>query len=79
MYRRVREASVGEELSCQRERGNLVDPLAIAVLKNGDVVGQYREKSRQSVVPSYEAEHNLSSYILGVPGTQQICLREGWM
>ena len=26
MYRQVWEASVGEELTCQRKRGNLVDP-----------------------------------------------------
>lgn len=38
------EASVGEELSCQRERGNLVDSFAISVVKDGDVVGNLPQK-----------------------------------
>ena len=29
VYRRVWEASVGEELTCQRNRGNLVNPFAV--------------------------------------------------
>lgn len=39
------EASVGEELSCQRERGNLVDSFAISVVKDGDVVGNLPQKN----------------------------------
>ena len=46
VYQQVWEASIGEELhlTCQRERGNLVDPFAVAVLTNGDVVGHILQK-----------------------------------
>ena len=44
VYRRLWGASVGEELSCQRERGNLVNPFAVTVLENGDVVGHIPQK-----------------------------------
>ena len=37
-------ASVGEELPCQRENGNPVDPFAVAVVKSGVTVGHIPRK-----------------------------------
>ena len=39
VYKDVWEASVGEDLSCQRESGNSADPFAVAVVKNDMTVG----------------------------------------
>ena len=38
-YKDIWEASVGEELPCQREIGNRADPFAVAVIKSGQTVG----------------------------------------
>ena len=38
-YKDIWEASVGEELQCQREIGNRADPFAVAVIKSGQTVG----------------------------------------
>ena len=38
-YRGVWAASIGEELPCRRERGNAHDSFAVAVKKDGRVVG----------------------------------------
>ena len=35
VHKDIWEARVGEELSCEREIGNSMDPFAVAVVKNG--------------------------------------------
>ena len=39
IYKDIWEASVGEELPCQRESGNRADPFAVAVVRSGVTVG----------------------------------------
>ena len=44
IYKDIWEASVGEELPCQRESGNRADPFAVAVVKSGVTVGHIPRK-----------------------------------
>ena len=44
MYKDIWEASVGEQLPCQRENGNRADPFAVAVVKSGVTVGHIPRK-----------------------------------
>ena len=44
IYNDIWEASVGEELSCQRENGNRSDPFAVAIIKSGMTVGHIPRK-----------------------------------
>ena len=44
MYKDIWEASVGEQLPCQRENGNRADPFAVAVVKRGVTVGHIPRK-----------------------------------
>ena len=39
LYKDIWEASVREELLCQRENGNHADPFAVAIVKSGVTVG----------------------------------------
>ena len=39
VYQVVWEAAVGQVLPCQRERGNVHDPYAVAIVDKGVVVG----------------------------------------
>ena len=40
VYRDIWSSVLGEELPCQRETGNISDPIAVSVLKDGiDVIG----------------------------------------
>lgn len=44
VYRHIWEAAVGEELVCQRETANLSDHYAVAVVKDGVIVGHLPKK-----------------------------------
>lgn len=39
IYRDIWQATVNEELACQREIGNAADPFAVAIIKSGVIVG----------------------------------------
>ena len=39
IYQELWAAAVGEDLTCQRERGNTADPYAVSVIKDGTIVG----------------------------------------
>ena len=39
VYKDIWEARVGEELSCEREIGNSMDPFVVAVVKNDVTIG----------------------------------------
>ena len=39
IYKKIWSPVIGEKLNCQREPGNRKDPFAVAVLKNGNIVG----------------------------------------
>ena len=39
IYKKIWSPVIGEKLNCQREPGNRQDPFAVAVLKNGNIVG----------------------------------------
>ena len=43
-YRELWDAVVGEELGCQRERGNATDMYAVAVIKDSTIVGHLPRK-----------------------------------
>ena len=43
-YKDIWGAALGEVLQCQRERANRHDPYAVAVVKDGDVVGHVPRK-----------------------------------
>ena len=44
IYRELWDAVVGEELECQRERGNATDMYAVAVIKDCTIVGHLPRK-----------------------------------
>ncbi len=44
VYKDIWDASVGESLPCQRERGNRADPYAVAIIKGGVTVGHVPRK-----------------------------------
>ena len=44
VYKDAWDASIGEELSCQREADNYADPFAIAIIKDGNIVGHIPRK-----------------------------------
>ena len=44
VYRDIWEASVGEQLPCEREGGNGADPFAVAIKRSGAVVGHIPRK-----------------------------------
>ena len=44
VYRRIWEAAINEELVCTREPQNSTDCYAVAVIKDGRIVGTYPEK-----------------------------------
>ena len=44
IYKDIWEASIGEELPCQRESGNRADPFAVAVVRSGVTVGHIPRK-----------------------------------
>ena len=58
--------SVGKELTCQRELGNLVDPFAVASLKNGDVVGHIPWKI-SSVCCTFLRNRTITRRVIGSP------------
>ena len=66
MYWWVLEASVSEELTCPKERGNLVDPFAVAVLKNGDVVGHILRKI-SSICCTFLRNGPITCRVIGSP------------
>ena len=39
IYQQLWTAAVGEDLTCQRERGNTADAYAVSVIKDGTIVG----------------------------------------
>ena len=39
IYQEQWEATIGEELECQRERGNAADAYAVSVIKEGVIIG----------------------------------------
>ena len=39
VYKKLWEVAVGEELECKREPSNLMDRYAIAVVREGNVIG----------------------------------------
>ena len=39
MYKDIWDSHLGEELACRRERNNIHDPFAVAVLKSDVIVG----------------------------------------
>ena len=39
IYQEQWEAAIGEELECQRERGNAADAYAVSVIKEGVIIG----------------------------------------
>ena len=43
-YKHIWAAVYGEELPCEREAGNQVDAFAVAVMKDGTVVGHVPKK-----------------------------------
>ena len=45
IYNDIWEASVGKELSCQRENGSRSDPFAVAIIKSGVTVGHIPGKN----------------------------------
>ena len=57
-YKDIWAAVYGEELPCEREAGNRVDAFAMAVMKNGMVVGHILKK--------------ISSILLFVPMSRRI-------
>ena len=44
IYRETWDAAVGEELECQRERGNGTDMYAVAVVQDSTIVGHLPQK-----------------------------------
>ena len=44
IYKDSWDASIGEELSCQREAENYTDPFAVAVMKDDNIVGHVPRK-----------------------------------
>ena len=44
MYKDSWDASIGEELSCQREAENYTDPFAVAVMKGNNIVSHVPRK-----------------------------------
>lgn len=44
VYRNVWSSVLDEELPCQRETGNISDPFAVSVLKDGVIVGHVPRK-----------------------------------
>ena len=44
IYSDIWEASLGEQLPCERESGNGADPFAVAVKRSGAVVGHIPRK-----------------------------------
>ena len=38
------EAAIGEELECQRERGNATDAYAVSVIKEGVIIGHLPQR-----------------------------------
>ena len=65
VYKDVWEASVGEDLSCQRVSGNNVDPFAVAVVKNGMTVGHVPRRIS-----------SVSSLFLRKGGVIKVCITE---
>ena len=44
IYQDIWEANYGELLSCTRETGNVFDPFAVCMQKDGDIVGHVPRK-----------------------------------
>ncbi len=44
VYEELWDAAIGEELECRRERGNAVDAYAVAVIKDGTIVGHLPQR-----------------------------------
>ena len=50
IYKNIWEPVIGEELQCSLDDGNLHDPFAVAVVKNGFTVGHLRQGAISCVV-----------------------------
>ena len=44
IYKEHWEAAIGEELQCQRERGNAADAYAVSVVKEGSIIGHLPQR-----------------------------------
>ena len=44
IYKDLWDASIGEEMSCQRKAENYTDPFAVAVMKDDNIVGHVPRK-----------------------------------
>ena len=62
MYQRVLEAFVNEELTCQRERGNLVDPFSLGLV----VASSFEKSCITALFPCIQAYHAMLACCSGV-------------
>ena len=53
VYKDIWNAALGEELQCQRERGNSSDLYAVAVLKDRTIVGHLPRKMTKRLDTRY--------------------------
>ena len=74
IYKTTWAATVGEELECQRETTNSRDRNAVAVVKNGEIVGHLPrkeshvyQKRRYNKVPCYRYSPDLPQGDLEIP------------
>ena len=78
IYQDIWEANYGELLSCTRETGNVFDPFAVCVQKDGDIVGHVTRKI--SAICSLFLRRNgtihCRSQVVG--GIQGISHKAGW-
>ena len=54
IYKDIWELVIGEELQCSLDDGNLHDPFAVAVVKNGFTVGHLKQGAISCVVIGFQ-------------------------
>ena len=65
MYRRVWDAVIGEHLICRRESTNESDRYAVAVVKDGNVIGHLPRKVSQVCSLFLRREGTISCEVTG--------------
>ena len=65
VYQDIWEAELDEELPCQKEPINIVDPFAIAVMKNGTITGHVPRKLSSVCSLFLDRNGSITCYVTG--------------
>ena len=70
VYKEIQEASCGQIFPCLQETGNALDPFAVSIVRDGDIIGHVPRKI-SAAYPLFSSLQNRGSIKCTVPGSRQ--------